>query len=106
MRSICNYLSNLDFVPTQAKTYLGITILVFKRFLLGTPPPTVSGRSILGSFFTCINIYLFEIRKVWNGLFKKKIKNLVLKEKYVFYIFSGGEVEASAKKASFFYLLP
>ena len=39
MRSICNYLSNLDFVPTQAKTYLGITILVFKRFLLGTPPP-------------------------------------------------------------------
>ena len=33
----------------------------------------------------CINIYIFETRKAWNGwLWKKKI-TLVLKEKYLYY---------------------
>ena len=59
-----------------------------------TTPQLLADIVILCKYFTCINIYIFETRKAWNGWLWKK-QNLVLKIML-------GKMSKSAKIAIFF----
>ena len=59
------------------------SIFLLKKKVRPPPPPscyqTLGLRHFLSLYY--INIYVFETRKAWNGLFEDEQKTLVLKEK-------------------------